>query len=176
MAEAVPQLDDHSDAGPQDRIGAFLFAWARLSAIGGGAVLLGICGVSVYSVVGRWLFDQPILGDVELVQMACAVAISAFLPYCQMKNAHVIVDFFTQSASPRLRRFLDQAAAWLLALASAVIATFSFVGAWEAYRFGETAMILGWPLWWSYVNIGPGFALLSAAAVYTALTGRGAAQ
>jgi TRAP-type C4-dicarboxylate transport system permease small subunit len=171
MAEAVPQLDDHTDHGPKDRIGAFLFAWARLSAMGGGLVLLGICGVSVYSIVGRWLFGSSVLGDVELVQMGCAVAISAFLPYCQMKNAHVIVDFFTQSASPDLRRILDKTAACVLAALAAVIAMRSFSGAWDAWRYGETSMILGWPLWWSYINIGPGFALLSAAALHTAVKG-----
>ncbi len=67
-------------------------------------LLFGACALSVYSVVGRWLFDAPVLGDVEMVQMACALAIAACLPYAQMKNAHVIVDFFTANASVGVRR------------------------------------------------------------------------
>lgn len=171
MAEVIPQLDDQRDPGPRDAVGRFLFVWSQLSALGGAIVLFGICVVSAYSVVGRWLFASPVLGDVELVQMGCAIAIAACLPYAQMKNAHVIVDFFTHAASPALRRVLDRIAAVLLALGAGVIAWRSFVGAWEASQTGETGMILGWPLWWSYVTLGPGFLLLALTALYTAWKG-----
>lgn len=171
MAEAIPQLDDQSDPGPRDPIGRFLFAWSQLSALGGAVLLFGVCVLSAYSVIGRWLFSSPVMGDVEMVQFACALAIAACLPYAQMKNAHVIVDFFTHNVSPALRRMLDRVAALLLAFGSAVIAWRSFVGAWEASQTGETGMILGWPLWWSYLTLGPGFLLLTLTALYTAWTG-----
>lgn len=168
MAEVIPQLDGASvDAGPRDPVGRFLLLWSQASALGGAALLFGACGLSVYSVLGRWLFDSPILGDVEMIQMACALAIAACLPYAQMKNAHVIVDFFTHNAPPALRRMLDRAAALLLAVASSVIAWRSFVGAWEAAETSESTMILGWPLWWSYLTLGPGFMLLAFTALYT---------
>ena len=77
MAEVIPQLDEQVDPGPRDAVGHFLFAWSQLSALGGAVLLFGACALSVYSVVGRWLFDAPVLGDVEMVQMACALAIAA---------------------------------------------------------------------------------------------------
>ena len=172
MAEVIPHLDDQRDPGPRDPVGHFLFAWSQLSALGGAVLLFAACGVSVYSVLGRWLFDAPVLGDVELVQMACALAIAACLPYAQMKNAHVIVDFFTHNASARVRRVLDRIASVVLALGAAVIAWRSFVGAWEASQTGESTMILGWPLWWSYLTLGPGFLLLALTALYTAWKGQ----
>lgn len=171
MAELVPQLDDQRDPGPRDPIGHFLFVWSQLSALGGAVLLIGLCALSVYSVLGRWLFDAPVLGDVELVQMGCALAIAACLPYAQMKSAHVIVDFFTHGASPALRRVLDRIAALVLAFAATVIAWRSVAGAWEASQTGETGMILGWPLWWSYLTLGPGFLLLALTALYTAWRG-----
>lgn len=176
MAEVIPQLDDQRDPGPRDPLGRFLFVWSQLSALGGAVVLLAICAVSAYSVVGRWLFSAPVFGDVEMVQMGCAIAIAACLPYAQMKNAHVIVDFFTHTASPAVRGVLDRIAALLLALGAGVIAWRSFVGAWEASQTGETGMILGWPLWWSYVTLGPGFMLLAFTALYTAWRGTGHAE
>ena len=69
MAEVIPQLDEQVDPGPRDAVGHFLFAWSQLSALGGAVLLFGACALSVYSVVGRWLFDAPVLGDVEMVQM-----------------------------------------------------------------------------------------------------------
>ncbi|PWW44610.1 TRAP transporter small permease [Melaminivora alkalimesophila] len=153
---------------PQDAVGRFLLAWSRLSALGGVALLLAVCVLSTWSVLGRALFDSPVLGDVEMVQVACSLAIAAFLPYAQMKGAHVIVDFFTLRAGPRLRAWLDTAAALLLALAAAWLAWRSAMGAWDTYATGETSMILGWPLWWAHLTIAPGFGLLALTALYTA--------
>ena len=171
MAEVIPQLDEQVDPGPRDAVGHFLFAWSQLSALGGAVLLFAACALSVYSVAGRWLSGTPVLGDVEMVQMACALAIAACLPYAQMKNAHVIVDFFTASAPLGVRRTLDRIASLVLAAAAAVIAWRSFVGAVEAATSGESSMILGWPLWWSYLTLGPGVGLLSLTGLYTAWKG-----
>ncbi len=167
MAENLPRYD----VRPNDRIGRFLFIWCKYSAAVGVALLFGVCLVSAYSVAGRWLFSEPVLGDVELVQIGCVLAVASFLPYCQMKNSHVIVDFFTHQASPATRALLDRIAATLLAVVSALIAWRSFVGTYDAFRSGEEQMILGWPLWWSYLNLGPAFLLLTLVALYTAWKG-----
>lgn len=171
MAEVIPQSEVHEERLPQDPLGRFLFGWSKLSALGGALLLFAACVLSVYSVLGRWLFDEPVLGDVEMVQMACALAIAACLPYAQMKNAHVIVDFFTLKAPASVRAVLDRLAALILAVGSLVIAWRSFVGAWEAYASEESTMILGWPLWWSYLTLGPGFLLLALTALHTAWKG-----
>lgn len=171
MAEVIPQSESGQEPVPVDPVGRFLFGWSKLSALGGALLLFAACALSAYSVLGRWLFDEPVLGDVEMVQMACALAIAACLPYAQMKNAHVIVDFFTLKAPLALRRGLDRLAALVLALGSGIIAWRSFVGAWEAWESSESTMILGWPLWWSYLTLGPGFLLLALTALYTAWKG-----
>lgn len=172
MAEvfSVPDSGAPDPAAPQDALGRFLLAWSQLSALGGVALLVGVCLLSTWSVLGRALFDTPLLGDVEIVQIACSLAIASFLPYAQLKNAHVIVDFFTHSAGPRLRGALDLAAALALALVAAWLAWRSAVGAWDTWRTGETSMILGWPQWWAHLTIAPGFALLALCALYTVWT------
>ena len=72
-------------------------------ALAGGAILAGIALLTTASILGRWLFATPIFGDVELVQTGCAMMIALALPYCQLKRAHIIVDFFTQGAPPAVR-------------------------------------------------------------------------
>ena len=95
MTEVVPSPEGAAaPAAPQDALGRFLLGWSQLSALCGVALLLGICLLSTWSVLGRALFDSPVMGDVEIVQIICSLAIASFLPYAQMKNAHVIVDFF----------------------------------------------------------------------------------
>mgnify|MGYP002151191863 CR=1 FL=1 len=104
MTEVVPSPEGAAaPAAPQDALGRFLLGWSQLSALCGVALLLGICLLSTWSVLGRALFDSPVMGDVEIVQIICSLAIASFLPYAQMKNAHVIVDFFTHGASARTR-------------------------------------------------------------------------
>lgn len=168
MAEDTSLADTETFARPTEPIGRFLYGWSVLSALCGAAVLFLICGLSAYSVIGRWLFSSPLLGDVELVQMGAAISIAACLPYAQMRKAHIIVDFFTLRASVRTRRWLDVSAALLLALCSAVLAWRSTLGAIETYEYGESTMILGWPLWWSFITLGPGFFLLSLTSLYSA--------
>ncbi|VUZ24405.1 Uncharacterised protein [uncultured Comamonas sp.] len=157
-------------AAPQDALGRFLLGWSQLSALCGVALLVGVCLLCTWSVLGRALFDSPVMGDVEIVQIICSLAIASFLPYAQMKNAHVIVDFFTHGASARTRAVLDTLAALLLASVSAWLTWRSLVGALDAYKNGEASMILDWPLWWAHITIAPGFGLLTLTALYTAWT------
>ncbi|WP_274585637.1 TRAP transporter small permease [Neisseria leonii] len=153
---------------PQDAPGRLLWIWSKWSALGGVVILVLVCLISTVSVLGRWLFSAPLKGDVELVQIGCALAISAFLPYAQMKNAHVIVDFFTVKAPEAVRRILDAAAALILAAIGFVLAWRSYFGAVGAFKSKSATMILGWPEWWSHISIAPGFFLLGLAALYTA--------
>ncbi|ETD72557.1 hypothetical protein V757_03525 [Pelistega indica] len=162
MSEHIPTHDE-----PKDKVGLFLLRWSQLSAFIAAVLLLLICIISALSVLNRWLFNSPITGDVELVQIACALSISAFLPYAQMKNAHVIVDFFTIKASPRIRNLLDAFAGILLCIVSALLAWRSAAGAISSYKSNTSMMILGWPEWLAHLTIAPGFLLLSLTALYT---------
>ncbi|MEZ2722010.1 TRAP transporter small permease [Paenalcaligenes hominis] len=166
MAESG--LEASAWAKPTDLLGRFLYAVSVSLALVGAAILFLVCVLSTYSVIGRWLFSEPVLGDVELVQMGAALSIAACLPYAQMRNAHLIVDFFTLKAPPKLKRGLDIGAALLLALCAAVLGWRSVVGGIESYHYGESSMILAWPVWWSFLMLGPGFFLLCMTSLYTA--------
>ena len=95
-------------AAPRDdRFGAALFALSETLAVFGGIVLIVMTAFTVVSVVGRTGFDLPVLGDQEIVELGCAIAIFSFMPYCQMRAANVIVDFFTARLSQAARDGLD---------------------------------------------------------------------
>ena len=113
---------------PTDPAGRLLEHAAKALAIAGGLVLTGVTLMSLYSVVMRNLAGAPIQGDFELVQMGCAVAVAAFLPFTQLRNGNVFVDFFTARASDRTKARLDGAGALLVGLALALIAWRTGVG------------------------------------------------
>ena len=112
-------------------------------ALAGGAILAGIALLTTASILGRWLFATPIFGDVELVQTGCAMMIALALPYCQLKRAHIIVDFFTQGARPAVRGALDAFGSVALGLVCLVLAWRAGVGVAEMREAGETTMVLG---------------------------------
>ncbi len=151
-----------------DPVGRLLERLAKLLAILGGLVLTALTLMSLYSVVMRNLVGRPIQGDFELVQMGCAVSVAAFLPFTQLRDGNIFVDFFTAKASRGTKSFLDGVGSLLLGLALALIAWRTGVGAVDAYRNAETTMIMSLPIWYGYALMAPSLAVAAAAALYSA--------
>ncbi|MBH3338139.1 TRAP transporter small permease [Pseudomonas mendocina] len=148
--------------------GQLLDTLACWLAMAGGLVLVAITLLSAYSITMRSLFDAPLLGDVELVQMGCGIAVVSFLPLCQLRRNNVIVDAFTLRAPAALRRHLDTLGCLLMAACAALLAWRSVIGTLDTYRNGEESIIMGIPMWWSMTPFAPSFALLAIVSLYTA--------
>jgi len=153
---------------PTDPAGRLLERAAKLLAIAGGLVLTAVTLMSLYSVVMRNLAGAPIQGDFELVQMGCAIAVAAFLPFTQLRDGNIFVDFFTARASDRTKALLDGAGALLVGLALGLIAWRTGVGGLDAFRNGETTMIMALPIWWGYAAMTPSLAVAALAALHSA--------
>ena len=153
-----------------------LLRWLSLAfAIAGAAVALAVGAMTTASVIGRAGFHSPIAGDVELTQMGIALSISLCLPWCQLRSANIIVDFFTQRLPQRSQRLLDAFGALLLAVMCALLAWRTGMGALAVRQAFETTMILSLPMWWAYASLAPGLALAAFVALVQSwlhLTGR----
>jgi len=125
----------------------------------GAAFALVIGAMTTWSVIGRALFQAPVQGDVEMVQMGIALSLSLCLPWCQWRGGNILVDFFTQHASEKTVARLDAVGCVMLTLMYAVLSWRSAVGAADAYQSFEATMILGLPMWWAYACLSPGLAL-----------------
>lgn len=141
---------------------------AKAFAFAGGAVLVAMLFMSVASITGRAVFGRPIQGDFELVQLACAISIAAFLPWCQFRRGNIMVDFFTTWLPKRAQSVLDAVGALLLALVMGLVAWRAGLGAQAVWASGETAMISRYPQWIGYAAIVPSLAFTSVVALYTA--------
>jgi TRAP-type C4-dicarboxylate transport system permease small subunit len=131
------------------------------SATIGGVVLVAIACVTVVSVIGRAFFSHPILGDVELVQLGCAVVVASFLPYTQFRRANIIVDFFTTGASEKTQSKLDAFGTLLYSLVLGLVAWRVTVGGIDIKANQETSMLMALPLWIPYLLMVPGLVLCS---------------
>jgi TRAP-type C4-dicarboxylate transport system permease small subunit len=138
-----------SDAppGPAGLARRFIEWWAVL----GGVVLLGVALMTSWSAASGWLLGRPLAGDFELTEVLVAIAVFAFLPYCQQTDANVTADLFTARAGPRALAGFRLFSA-LLALLIALLLTWrTWAGLLDYRRYVETTAILKIPIWWAYV-------------------------
>lgn len=129
------------------------------SAAIGGVILVAMAAMTVVSVVGRAAFSHPILGDVELVQLGCAVVVASFLPYTQFNRANIIVDFFTTGATARTQRRLDAFGTLLYTIVLALVCWRVAAGGIAIHEAQESSMLMNLPLWIPYALMVPGLAL-----------------
>lgn len=132
------------------------------SAAIGALVLVAVALMTTVSVIGRAFFSHPILGDVELVQLGCAVVVASFLPYTQFRRANIIVDFFTTGASAATQRRMDALGVLLYTAMLALVTWRVAVGGMAIYATQERSMLMDLPLWVPYVLMLPGLALCVA--------------
>jgi TRAP-type C4-dicarboxylate transport system permease small subunit len=159
---------EEATRAPRRGLGRALELVAQAFAFFGGAVFVGLIGMSVTSITLRTLTGKPVQGDFEMVQFACAIGIAAFLPWCQLCRGNIIVDFFTTRLPPRGQAWLDALGAVLLALVVAVVAWRAGYGAQSVFASGERAMISRIPVWIPYAGVVPSLALTALVALYTA--------
>lgn len=137
-------------------------------ALAGGLIASIVALNTVVSVIARATISKPIPGDIELTQFGIALAISLCLPWCQLHSANIIVDFFTQKLSPRRQALLDAFGALLLAAMCVLLSWRTAMGALAVQEAGETSMIIGLPMWWTYASLAPGLALTALVALVQA--------
>ncbi|MGB1257044.1 MAG: TRAP transporter small permease [Thiolinea sp.] len=169
----------------------FMEKLARIMAILGGLVLSFLIIMTCLSIVGRALNSVlhsdmiqgvmpgiasallatgigPINGDFELVEAGLAFAIFAFIPLCQLENAHASVDIFI-SHFPKLNRKMQVIIDVVFAAALILIAVKLFAGMQSKQNSGQTTFLLQLPVWWAYAASLFGAVIAALVAMYIAI-------
>ena len=80
-------------AVPASRAGGF--AWPIRILTGVAAIFMAsIAGVTFVDVTGRYVFNAPIPGGVEIIEFLLGLLIFSALPLVIVKNAHITVELF----------------------------------------------------------------------------------
>ena len=129
--------------GALARSGRWVAGASRLCAYGGGLLLAGLGLMTVVSIVGRRLSGLGlghVPGDYELVANGAALAVFAFLPWCQLTRGHVTVDLLTNAFPPRARAAFGLAGDALVTLAALVILRQIWLGFGEKFPHGSDGL------------------------------------
>ena len=146
-----------------------LVAWTAALAVAGSLLVIAVALIVVTSVVRRWLTDDVILGTVEIVEIATALAVFTFLPLCQARRGNVVVDTFTTGLTARTRDRVDAFWDLVYAAVAALIAWQLLQGARDTIASRTTSMMLGLPTGYAIGACALMAALLALVAVATAL-------
>lgn len=146
---------------------------AKACAVLAGVLLTGITLMTCVSLIGRNTTGWTIVGDFELSGSAAGAAIALFMPWCQVRRANIIVDFFTAKASETTNRRLDRLGAFVLAVCMGLLAWRSGIGGVNAWNSGAGSMMLGFPEWIVYVLMVPALALTAVIGLVQAVRGFG---
>lgn len=144
---------------------------ANLCAILAGVLMTVITLLTCVSLIGRNTTGWTIVGDFELTGVAAGAAIALFMPLCQLKRGHIIVDFFTAKTSDATNASLDRLGALAVSATFALIAWRTVLGGLNAYASFSGTMMIGFPEWIVYAVMVPPFALCSVIALAQAVSG-----
>lgn len=151
-------------------VGRVVGGLAKLMALAGGVILSALAVMSVVSISGR-AFSRlglgPVPGDFELIEAGCAVAIFAFLPWCQFRQGHVTVDLLASYLPKRLWATLAVIGNAAMSVIALIIGWQLWLGFLDKLAYGETSMILQIPIWWGYAGGVFGAALFALTCFYT---------
>ena len=102
-----------------------------LSRIAAGFILV-LMFLTTTDVVGRYVFNAPIVGAYEVSQIMLVAIVYLGLAYVQRMKGHVKVDAFTSWAPQRVQWALDAFGYLVAALVVALMTWRSGVEAWQA--------------------------------------------
>jgi TRAP-type C4-dicarboxylate transport system permease small subunit len=95
-----------------------------------GALIIAVMALTVYNILGRWLFNEPFRGTVELTQLAMLGIVYLGMAYAQDKGNHIAVDLLYNKMPTPVRVAMD----WFATLLSlAILAAL----AWQLYKYSQ---------------------------------------
>lgn len=95
---SAEQITQHSEKG--------LARWLALSLnlIAGSALMLMMI-ITCLDVIGRYFFNKPLVGGVELIEVLLGIMIFMALPVISWRNEDVVVDILDSYVPPRMTLF-----------------------------------------------------------------------
>ena len=144
---------------------------ANLCAILAGLLLTVITLITCGNLILRNTTGDSMAGAFEMTAVATGAAIALFMPLAQIRQGHIIVDFFTTKLSDATNNKLDKLGAFVLALVFTLLSWRTSLGGMSAFTANSQTMLLCFPEWIVYAAMVPPFALSAAIGFYQSLFG-----
>ncbi len=108
--------------------------------------LCSMMGLTVVDVVGRYVFNSPILGAFEITSFLVSILVFSFLGYAQFQKSHVTVDILVNTF-PKKAQSVVKLINYTIALFMMILISWKgFEKAIEAMETGDSPMNLPIPI------------------------------
>jgi TRAP-type transport system small permease protein len=143
---------------------------ARVCGLLAAIFLAGMMLLTVADVTLRAVFNTPIRGVYELVELLLAATFFVALPAVFLRDDHIVVNLFDASL-PRSVPLLKRINAALAAIVLGVIAWQGLLAAADSFAFNDVTADLGIPRYWHWTALLVG--VVASAVAACAMTWRG---
>jgi TRAP-type transport system small permease protein len=127
--------------------------------------LAALAVVTVVDVGGRYFFNKPLLGTVEMSEFLMVILSFGALALAELRNSHITVDFFVTVLPERIQALLDALGALLGIVFWSFVAWRAAVHAHRIWIAGEVSANLVLPTWPFYLAVTLGCGLLALALI-----------
>jgi TRAP-type transport system small permease protein len=127
--------------------------------------LAALALVTVLDVGGRYFFNKPLLGAIEMSEFLMVFLSFGALALAELRNSHITVDFFVTALPERVQALLEAVAALLGLLFWSFVAWRAAVHAGRIWSAGEVSANLLLPTWPFYLAVTLGCGLLALALI-----------
>ncbi len=143
----------------------------RLLGLAAAAILLFMMLYTTYAVASRQFFDAPLLGVIDIMELALVTFIFVAMPGVFLRDENVTVDV-VDSVVPAATVTVLRYVAWLIALAFLGISLYAMIpAAMDKYESYEVTMTIGIHKFIHWVPILFGFAGALLATVWVIFKG-----
>jgi TRAP-type mannitol/chloroaromatic compound transport system permease small subunit len=112
-------------------------------------------------VVGRYVFNRPVPGHVEIVELIMAAVVFLGIAYTQRMGGHIRMELFvTRVLKGRSYHLAEVLTIFFSLMVYSIIAYYSLKHAFYARAVGDTTVYIYWPTWQSKLCISIGSFLL----------------
>lgn len=144
-------------------IEVFLSRVIRAALYTGMAAVVLLMFVTVVHSVGRYAFDQPVPGIIELSGYLLVSAVFLIAPYAMLKKQHITIGLLVDSRSVRTQSIIDSITFLICIVFSATTTWQTFFQANYMMKTGQASAILHISNYPFYYLVGVGWALFSLA-------------
>jgi TRAP-type C4-dicarboxylate transport system permease small subunit len=129
------------------------------------AALALMGGVTVVDVTGRYFFNKPFFGTVEICEFLMALLSFGALALAELRNGHITVDFFITALPERVQAWLEAGGTLLGIVFWWLVAWRAGVHAGRIWEAGEVSANWAVPTWPFYLGVTVGCGLLTLALI-----------
>jgi len=129
------------------RVDRWIFRLETLFVFIGGLVILGLIFLATTNALGRWLFNLPINGYVDIIEQAMVFFAILGVSYAQRLGAHVRMDILIGKLRGKTLWIAEFISILFMFLITLALTWGSFLHFLRAFNIGDSSLDIELPTW-----------------------------